>query len=91
MTYVITQPCCNDAVCAEVCPAGCIHPTPGEPGYADAEMLYIDPQNCINCDACVTVCPVDAIYPLDELPAKFARYQQINADYFAAEHGEAHT
>lgn len=91
MTYVITQPCCNDAICAEVCPAGCIHPTPDEPGYAEAEMLYIDPQNCINCDACVTVCPVDAIYPLGELPAKFARYQEINAGYFAEQCTEART
>jgi ferredoxin--NADP+ reductase len=82
MAYVITQSCCNDAICAAVCPTRCIHPTPDEPGYDDAEMLYIDPRACIDCDACVTVCPVDAIYPLSEIPAELARYEKINAEYF---------
>ena len=30
MAYVITQPCCNDACCVDVCPVNCIHPTPDE-------------------------------------------------------------
>ena len=47
MTYVITQNCCNDASCVPVCPVGCIHPTPDEPDYRSAEMLYIDPASCI--------------------------------------------
>lgn len=51
MTYVITQNCCNDATCVTVCPVNCIHPTPDEPGYATAEMLYIDPASCIDCNA----------------------------------------
>jgi ferredoxin--NADP+ reductase len=84
MTYVITQNCCNDATCADVCPVGCIHPTPDEPGYATAEMLYIDPQRCIDCAACVEACPVDAISPADELPPPLARYAEINADYYRA-------
>ncbi|AYF75321.1 4Fe-4S dicluster domain-containing protein [Nocardia yunnanensis] len=84
MTYVITQNCCNDAACAQVCPVGCIHPTPDEPGYSTAEMLYIDPQKCIDCGACVEACPVDAVYSADELPHTQRRYADINAAYFRA-------
>ncbi|MGK8559486.1 FAD-dependent oxidoreductase [Nocardia gipuzkoensis] len=61
MPHVITQPCCNDASCVPVCPVGCIHPTPDEPGFASAEALYIDPASCIDCGACVAECPVGAI------------------------------
>lgn len=61
MSHVITQACCNDASCVPVCPVGCIHPTPDEPGFATAEMLYIDPASCIDCGACVSECPVGAI------------------------------
>lgn len=42
MPYVITQACCNDAGCVSVCPANCIHPTPAEPEFLTADMLYID-------------------------------------------------
>ncbi|MCF7549558.1 4Fe-4S binding protein [Pseudonocardia sp. WMMC193] len=69
MTHVITQPCCNDAVCAEVCPVDCIRPRPGDPEYLTAETLYIDPSTCIDCGACTDVCPVDAITPDDALDA----------------------
>src|ERR1700739_2011029 len=55
MTYVITQSCCNDASCVAVCPVNCIHPTPDEPGYHQAEMLYIDPGACIDCVVCAAV------------------------------------
>ena len=82
MTYVITQNCCNDATCADVCPAACIHPTPDEPGYARTEMLYIDPARCIDCGACAEACPVDAVYAADELPAPLRAYSSINADYY---------
>ena len=63
MTYVINEPCIGtkDASCTEVCPVDCIHPTPDEPGFAEAEQLYIDPEECIDCDACVEACPGDAI------------------------------
>ncbi|MDQ4114561.1 MAG: 4Fe-4S binding protein, partial [Actinomycetota bacterium] len=84
MTYVITQNCCNDATCAEVCPVDAIHPTPGEAGYATTEMLYIDPGACIDCGACLEACPVDAAHPADELPDPLTRYIEINAGYYRA-------
>ena len=82
MAFVITQACCSDAMCAAVCPAGCIHPTPDDPNFRHAEMLYIDPSRCIDCAACVEVCPVDAIHSEDELPPDLAMYASINGDYF---------
>jgi ferredoxin/flavodoxin---NADP+ reductase len=82
MTYVITQSCCNDATCVAVCPVNCIHPTPEEPGYSQAEMLYIDPGACIDCGVCAEVCPVDAILPDDALSGTTEPYRQINAEYF---------
>ncbi|TJZ79631.1 4Fe-4S dicluster domain-containing protein [Rhodococcus oryzae] len=83
MAFVITQPCCNDASCTEVCPVDCIHPTPDERGFKSTEMLYIDPETCIDCGLCVDACPVDAIFRDDDLPEAMARYSKINADYFA--------
>lgn len=82
MAHVITQPCCNDASCISVCPVNCIHPTPDEPEFVTAEMLYIDPDTCIDCGACIDECPVEAIFPDDQLDTKGERYLQINADYY---------
>ncbi|WP_035718518.1 FAD-dependent oxidoreductase [Gordonia shandongensis] len=82
MAHVITRACCNDASCVDVCPVNCIHPTPDEPEFLTAEMLYIDPEACIDCGACIDECPVSAIYPDDQLPAKDEPFLQINADYF---------
>jgi len=82
MTYVITRSCCNDASCVEVCPVDCIHPTPDEPDFGTAEMLYVDPDECIDCGSCVDPCPVDAIFPEDRLPEHLAPYLAVNADYF---------
>ncbi len=82
MAFVITQSCCNDASCVPECPVDCIRPTPEDPEFVDAEMLYIDPDTCIDCGACVDACPVDAIFAEDELSAKHAPYAQINADWF---------
>ncbi|WP_018178667.1 FAD-dependent oxidoreductase [Jongsikchunia kroppenstedtii] len=82
MPHVITQPCCNDASCISVCPVNCIHPTPDEPDFATAEMLYIDPDTCIDCGACIDECPVEAIFPDDNLNDDTERYLQINADYY---------
>ena len=82
MAYVITQPCCNDATCIAVCPVDCIRPTPDDPLFTTAEMLYIDPGSCIDCGACAEACPVDAIFPEDALTEPNSRYQTINADYF---------
>ncbi|MGW6695405.1 4Fe-4S binding protein [Rhodococcus sp. NPDC054953] len=84
MAFVITQPCCNDASCTEVCPVDCIHPTPDERAFKSTEMLYIDPESCIDCGLCVDACPVNAIFRDDDLPASMERYASINADYFAA-------
>ncbi len=82
MAHVITRPCCNDGTCVAVCPVNCIHPTPDEPDFLTAEMLYIDPDTCIDCGACIDECPVDAIFPDDQLDAKDEPYLQINADYY---------
>jgi NAD-dependent dihydropyrimidine dehydrogenase PreA subunit len=84
MTYVINEPCIGekDASCTEVCPVDCIHPTPAEPGFEEAEQLYIDPEECIDCDACVEACPVDAITAEDSVPPQWQKYIAINADYY---------
>jgi NAD-dependent dihydropyrimidine dehydrogenase PreA subunit len=86
MTYVITQPCIGtkDNSCTEVCPVDCIHPTPDEPGYAEAEHLHIDPEECIDCDACVEACPVDAIFEEGQVPDELQKFVHINADYFGS-------
>lgn len=85
LTYVIAEPCIGekDNSCVEVCPVDCIHPTPDEPDYEAHKQLYIDPDECIDCDACVEACPVDACFAEDQLPAEWAHFAQINADYFA--------
>ena len=83
MTYVVTQPCCADASCVVACPVNCIHPAPGEPGFAEAEMLYIDPAGCVGCGACTTACPVGAIVPDTDLTPAQQPFLAVNADYFA--------
>jgi ferredoxin--NADP+ reductase len=82
VTHVITQACCNDASCVEVCPADCIHPTPAELDYPQTEMLYIDPLLCVDCGACIEACPVDAILPDDELTPRTRDYAPLNTLYF---------
>ncbi|MGV9669107.1 FAD-dependent oxidoreductase [Gordonia sp. NPDC003504] len=82
MAHVITRPCCNDASCVSVCPVNCIHPTPDEPEFFTAEMLFIDPETCIDCGACIDECPVEAIIPDDQLSERDEPYLQINADYY---------
>jgi ferredoxin--NADP+ reductase len=86
VTYVITQNCCNDAACVPACPVNCIHPTPGEAGYATTEMLYIDPTTCIDCGACFDVCPVDAILPEHAIPPHALVYKELNALYYRCAH-----
>lgn len=83
MAYVITQNCCNDASCLAACPIGCIHPTPDEPNFATAEMLYIDPDTCIDCGACADWCPVDAIASDRALTPNQVPYTAMNAAYYA--------
>lgn len=82
MTYVVTQPCAVDASCVLACPVNCIQPAPGDPGFADAEMLHIDPATCVGCGACTTACPVGAIVPASDLTVEQQPFAALNADYF---------
>ncbi|MFX0578905.1 4Fe-4S binding protein [Nocardia nepalensis] len=82
MAYVITQNCCSDAACVKACPVNCIHPTPGEPEYGSADMLFIDPDTCIDCGACADACPVDAIRSDRSLAANDLPFVELNASYY---------
>ncbi|WP_020661468.1 FAD-dependent oxidoreductase [Amycolatopsis benzoatilytica] len=82
MTHVVTRACCNDASCVAVCPVNCIHPTPDEPDYGTAEMLYIDPAGCVDCGACVEVCPVGAISADYDLTDEQIPFEELNARWF---------
>ncbi|MBF6331640.1 FAD-dependent oxidoreductase [Nocardia transvalensis] len=82
MPYVVTQSCCSDASCVYACPVNCIHPTPDEPDFLTAEMLYVDPQACVDCGACATACPVDAITSTKKLTADQKPFIEINADFY---------
>ncbi|MCX6395248.1 MAG: FAD-dependent oxidoreductase [Propionibacteriales bacterium] len=82
MPYVVTQSCCSDASCVIACPVNCIHPAPGEPGFAEAEMLYVDPKACVDCGACTTACPVDAIKPHTKLTDAELPFIDLNRLYF---------
>jgi len=84
VAYVIAEPCIGekDNSCVEVCPVDCIHPTPDEPDYDNVKQLFIDPDECIDCDACVEACPVDACFAEDQLPGEWAKYTEINAEYY---------
>jgi ferredoxin/flavodoxin---NADP+ reductase len=80
--HVITQTCCNDASCVPVCPVNCIHPTPDEPEYLTAEMLYIDPEVCIDCGACIDACPVKAITADYELEPAEEAFVEVNTQWY---------
>jgi ferredoxin--NADP+ reductase len=82
MAYVVTQSCCSDASCVVACPVNCIHPAPGEPGFAEAEMLYVDANSCVGCGACTTACPVDAILPESVLTERQRPFIGLNAEYY---------
>jgi ferredoxin--NADP+ reductase len=82
MPYVVTRSCCNDASCVVACPVNCIHPAPGDPGFAEAEMLHVDPAACVDCGACVTACPVGAIVPHTKLQPHELPFLEINAAYY---------
>lgn len=86
MTYVICEPCVGvcDTACVEVCPVDCIHPDEGWKKGDDAtgKQLYIDPEECIDCSACEPECPVEAIFAEDEVPEQWAKYYDINVDFF---------
>lgn len=82
MPHVITQSCCSDASCVYACPVNCIHPTPDEPDFHTAEMLYIDPVECVDCGACVTACPVDAIKHDGSLEPTEKVFLELNAGFY---------
>ena len=82
MPHVITQSCCSDASCVYACPVNCIHPSPDEPGFATAEMLYIDPVSCVDCGACVSACPVGAIVPQAKLRPEQLPFVSLNAAFY---------
>ena len=91
MTYVVTEACIGtkDRSCVEVCPVDCFYnydnsdlnkevgKEPRKPG--DPGMLVIHPDECIHCGACEPECPVEAIYEEDDVPEKFAKYVELNA------------
>lgn len=81
MPHVVTQPCCADASCAFACPVNAIHPTPDEPDFATADMVYIDPATCVDCGACVGACPVRAIKPDTKLAEHELPFVEINAAF----------
>lgn len=83
MPHVVTQACCGDASCVFACPVNCIHPTPDEPDFGTAEMLYIDPASCVDCGACVGACPVGAISPGRALTPEQLPFVEINALFHA--------
>jgi ferredoxin--NADP+ reductase len=83
MPHVVTQSCCNDASCVYACPVNCIHPTPDEPDFGAAEMLYIDPVSCVDCGACVSACPTGAITRDRKLVDDQLRFLDINAGFYA--------
>jgi NAD-dependent dihydropyrimidine dehydrogenase PreA subunit len=84
MAYVIAQPCIGvkDTACVTVCPVDCIHPTPGEAGFEEAEMLYIDPEPCVDCHLCASECPVNAIFPQEDLPVEWRDFIRRNAEHY---------
>lgn len=82
MPHVITQSCCGDGSCVYSCPVNCIHPSPDEPEFATAEMLYIDPVSCVDCGACVTACPVGAIRHDTRLTPDQVPFVAVNADHY---------
>ena len=84
MAYVIALPCVKtkDAACILVCPCDCIHPTPDEPGFAEADHLHIDPDLCIDCGLCAEECPVKAIFPEQDLPDEWKDFIDRNAAYY---------
>lgn len=88
MPHVITQSCCSDGSCVYACPVNCIHPTPDEPGFATAEMLYIDPVACVDCGACVSACPVGAIAPDTRLKPEQLPFVELNAAFYPKRDGK---
>jgi ferredoxin/flavodoxin---NADP+ reductase len=88
MPHIITQSCCSDGSCVYACPVNCIHPSPDEPGFATAEMLYIDPAACVDCGACVSACPVGAISADTRLEPEQLPFVALNAAFYPEPEGK---
>jgi ferredoxin/flavodoxin---NADP+ reductase len=88
MPHIITQSCCSDGSCVYACPVNCIHPSPDEPGFATAEMLYIDPVACVDCGACVSACPVGAISADTRLEPEQLPFVALNAAFYPEPEGK---
>ncbi|WP_375000509.1 4Fe-4S binding protein [Aeromicrobium sp. CTD01-1L150] len=82
MAFAITQSCCSDASCVEVCPVDCIHPTPDEPDFGTTDILYVDPSVCIDCGACADACPASAVKPVELLRGGEEVFAELNAAYY---------
>jgi NAD-dependent dihydropyrimidine dehydrogenase PreA subunit len=84
MAFVIAEPCIGtkDTACVDACPVDCIHPKRSEGGFDSSTMLFINPIECIDCGACVPACPVAAIYAEGDIPEKWEKYVQINAEQY---------
>ncbi|MBI4328865.1 MAG: ferredoxin family protein [Chloroflexi bacterium] len=78
MAYIIAEPCIDvkDGSCVEVCPVDCIHTTDTD------NMFYINPDECIDCAACEPVCPVTAIFEASQLPKEWAKFIDMNKEWF---------
>jgi NAD-dependent dihydropyrimidine dehydrogenase PreA subunit len=78
MAYIIAEPCIDvkDGSCVEVCPVDCIHTTDSD------NMYYIHPDECIDCAACEPVCPVTAIFEASQLPKEWAKFIDLNKEWF---------
>ncbi|MBI1930178.1 4Fe-4S binding protein, partial [Candidatus Poribacteria bacterium] len=66
----------KDTACVDACPVDCIHTTEGE------KQLYINPAECIDCGACEPACPVSAIFMVDEVPAEWNFFVELNRKFF---------
>ncbi|MGX1773724.1 FAD-dependent oxidoreductase [Nocardia brasiliensis] len=60
----------------------CIHPTPDEPDFQQAEMLYIDPAACMDCGACAEACPTGAIVAHTRIDAEREIFVELNASFY---------
>ena len=78
MPHVICEPCVDvkDKACASVCPVSAIN------GGDDTPQFYINPDECLDCGACMSACPVEAIFPDSEVPEKWEKYIEINAEFY---------
>jgi ferredoxin len=84
MAYVITDTCTKDELCVAACPVDCIHPKGDAANFAEVPQLYVNPDECIDCGACVPVCPTSSVFAVDDLPAEYASFIEVNAAYFSS-------